>query len=335
MSRPLRIHILGASGSGTTTLGRALATELALPFHDSDDIFWEPTDPPFTTKRPPDSRTALLAERTGGDRWVFSGSSMGWGDFLRPRFTHVLFLTLPSEPRLARLRAREEARYGARVRPGGDLHTMHLEFLEWAGQYDEGRFEGRSRRLHEKWLRDLPCPVLRLDGLLPTAEQAHRATKFFGRQTDAEVRELTGTEAARVADPFYVSLGRSARAQPTDVVLAAVCGGEVMGCVRYCEEQGTPLLRGMLIAETARKQGVGRKLLAAFDAFLRRRGAGDTFCLPHAHLESFYATIGFARVSEEGTPAFLRERLAKYRADGYDTIVMKRPFSSLGGTPGR
>jgi len=35
-----RIHILGASGSGTTTLGRALAERLQCPHFDTDDYFW-------------------------------------------------------------------------------------------------------------------------------------------------------------------------------------------------------------------------------------------------------------------------------------------------------
>ena len=44
-----RIHILGASGSGTTTLGRALAERLQCPHFDADDYFWVPTDPPLPT----------------------------------------------------------------------------------------------------------------------------------------------------------------------------------------------------------------------------------------------------------------------------------------------
>jgi adenylate kinase family enzyme len=37
--RTRRIHVMGASGSGVTSLGRALADALALPHHDSDDYF--------------------------------------------------------------------------------------------------------------------------------------------------------------------------------------------------------------------------------------------------------------------------------------------------------
>jgi adenylate kinase family enzyme len=41
-----RVHILGASGAGTTTLARALADDLAIPAFDADDYFWVKTDPP-------------------------------------------------------------------------------------------------------------------------------------------------------------------------------------------------------------------------------------------------------------------------------------------------
>lgn len=42
------IHILGASGSGTTTLARALAVKTGYAHFDTDDYFWLPTKVPFT-----------------------------------------------------------------------------------------------------------------------------------------------------------------------------------------------------------------------------------------------------------------------------------------------
>ena len=47
----VHIHVMGASGSGTTSLGRALADRLDIAHLDTDDFFWLPTDPPFTTPR--------------------------------------------------------------------------------------------------------------------------------------------------------------------------------------------------------------------------------------------------------------------------------------------
>ena len=59
--KPL-IHIYGASGSGTSTLGRYLAEQFHYAFLDSDDYFWLPTDPKFTTKRPIAERVPLMRQ---------------------------------------------------------------------------------------------------------------------------------------------------------------------------------------------------------------------------------------------------------------------------------
>jgi adenylate kinase family enzyme len=159
----MRVHLVGASGAGTTTLGRALATTLGVPHHDTDDFFWAPTDPPFRQIRERQARQAMLGEalaRTPG--WVLSGSLCGWGDRFIPLFDLVVFLWIPPDIRLARLRAREHARHGAAVAPGGVMHETSQEFLAWAASYDEGlEPPERCRRLHEEWLAALPCPVVR------------------------------------------------------------------------------------------------------------------------------------------------------------------------------
>ena len=159
------MHVVGASGSGTTTLGRALAARLDVAHLDTDDFFWVPSDPSFEAIRPRAERRALLGDalaRHSG--WVLSGSLCGWGDVFIPRFDLVVFVWLAPDIRLARLRAREVERYGeAAVAPGGARHAKAEAFLEWAAAYDE-RLEApeRCRALHEQWLAALPCPVLRL-----------------------------------------------------------------------------------------------------------------------------------------------------------------------------
>ena len=45
------IHIFGASGSGTSTLGRAVADSAGFLFLDTDDYYWLPAEPMYTLKR--------------------------------------------------------------------------------------------------------------------------------------------------------------------------------------------------------------------------------------------------------------------------------------------
>ncbi len=56
----MKIHLLGPSCSGTTTLGKLIAKEYKIPWYDTDDIFWIKTDPPFTQKRELNERIEIL-----------------------------------------------------------------------------------------------------------------------------------------------------------------------------------------------------------------------------------------------------------------------------------
>ncbi|GAB5524154.1 MAG: AAA family ATPase [Roseivirga sp.] len=160
----MKIHILGASGSGTTTLGQALGKQ---GWHhlDADDYYWVKTDPPFQEKVPVDLRNKNITQDfLAADNVVISGSMFSWGEQWKRAFDLVIFLQLDPELRMKRLRAREVERYGQALLDDPAIKSGSEAFLNWAEQYDKGTFTGRSLALHEQWLSDLACPVLRLDG---------------------------------------------------------------------------------------------------------------------------------------------------------------------------
>ena len=167
-----RIHILGASGTGTTTLGAALADSLGCIHADADTFYWLPTDPPFTTPRPPEARLALLLSRIKkATSWVFSGSAISWAMPLERLYDLVVFLRLDPVLRMERLRRREIADYGARIEPGGDMELASRQFFEWAAAYDSASLEQvRSLATHELWLSKQRCPVQRLDAAAPVED---------------------------------------------------------------------------------------------------------------------------------------------------------------------
>jgi adenylate kinase family enzyme len=173
-----RIHITGASGAGTTTLGRALATALGCTHLDTDDYYWMPTRPRYRTKRPIDERRALLLRDLAplGD-WVLSGSLASWGGPLVPLFDLVVYLRVPKDVRVRRLRAREEERYAKDPdRTREEFERDREEFLAWAAGYDDGGMETRSAARHDAWLASIPCPVARIEGE-PTVEESVRAVR--------------------------------------------------------------------------------------------------------------------------------------------------------------
>ncbi len=161
----MRIHIFGASGAGTSTLGTHLSEKLRVPLFDSDNYYWKKTDPPFVEKNPiPERHRLMLADMKGLDAWVLSGAMDSWSEPFVPLFDLVTFLYVPAEVRIDRLKKRELQRHGNRILPEGDMHQAHLDFIEWARQYDEGFLAGRNIKRHEEWMKSLRCPVLKIEG---------------------------------------------------------------------------------------------------------------------------------------------------------------------------
>lgn len=157
-----KIHIFGAAGSGTSTLGEALANELLYSHLDTDDYFWLNK---FTHMREIDDRKKLLKEDLlKYERSVLSGALCGWGDSFKSYFDLVIFLWIPQKVRLERLQQREFKRYGNEILAGGSKHKQYKEFMDWASLYDSAGMEVRSKILHENWLDNLACPVLRIEG---------------------------------------------------------------------------------------------------------------------------------------------------------------------------
>ena len=160
-----RVLIMGASGSGTTTLARALGNDLSFRVFDTDDYYWLPSTPPFQRKQDPEVRLAkLLQDLKVTSRAIVSGSILNWGLELEDSLSLIVFLTVPANIRIARLETREMKLY-RRVDP---------EFLAWAAQYDEGKVSGRSREKHEQWLSQRACPVLHIDGDTSTVDRVGR-----------------------------------------------------------------------------------------------------------------------------------------------------------------
>jgi len=158
----MRILITGASGSGTTTLGQALAAKLRWAFIDVDDYFWLPTKPPYQLRRDPSSRLdMILQELNRHDNAVASGTVMAWGVELENSFDLIVFLYLDTAIRIGRLRQRELEKLG----------FVDEAFIQWAFEYDTGPSEGRSLAKHQRWLSERTSPILRLEGDLTVDER--------------------------------------------------------------------------------------------------------------------------------------------------------------------
>jgi len=72
----------------------------------------------------------LAKDLASHEKWVLTGSLCGWGDGLIPLFDLVVFLWIPEDVRLRRMKAREFQRYGSAVEPDGSRYEKAQAFLK-------------------------------------------------------------------------------------------------------------------------------------------------------------------------------------------------------------
>ena len=177
------ILITGASGSGTSTLGAALAKELGIAHLEADDYYWLPTAPPFTSKRDRAERlSSVLRDVRTKQSAVLAGSIIDWGLELENAFNLIVFLYLDAAIRVERLRAREMEFLG----------KADEEFLEWAAQYDAGNLGGRSLAKHQAWLSARTCPVLELRGDLSVGQRVAAVLKHLSNSSIGRAAKTSG-----------------------------------------------------------------------------------------------------------------------------------------------
>ncbi|MCL1786843.1 MAG: hypothetical protein FWG38_02550 [Defluviitaleaceae bacterium] len=176
------IIIFGASGAGSTTLGKEVAKRLNVQHVDIDDYLWRwDTEIPLMVTRPPQERTTHLmnAIRNHSD-FVISGTIFNDRELFEPLLDLAVFVSTPANVCAERVHAREHARWGERVRPGGDMYKVtrfHGDFddyLENAQRYETADVSKFGRKFHEQWMANLSCPILCVDGIIDVCENADK-----------------------------------------------------------------------------------------------------------------------------------------------------------------
>lgn len=125
------VVVVGSSGSGKTTVARALAERLDGHYVELDALHHKPN---WTEAGPDELREAVTQELDGRDRWVVDGNYFGkLGYFILDQADTVVWLDLPLRTCLGRLWTRTQRR----VRTNEEL---------WSGNHEtwRGAFWGRE-----------------------------------------------------------------------------------------------------------------------------------------------------------------------------------------------
>jgi len=151
-----RVSVVGSSGSGKTTVSRALASALGVPVLELDAVFHQPG----WTPRPDPEFQDMVRSFVAGDRWVVDGnySGHGMGDIVWPRADTIVWLDPPRRVvmrrvviRTLRRVATREVLWNGNREPWSNLYSLDpaKNIITWAWT----RFE-RMRDRYERMMAD-------------------------------------------------------------------------------------------------------------------------------------------------------------------------------------
>ncbi len=159
------IIVCGLNGSGKSTLGKALARKLHFHFIDNEDLYFPKTDTNYMYASPrtrKEVENMLWSEIQAYENFVFASVKGDYGEAVYPFFKYAVWIEVPRDIRLQRVRNRSFQKFGERMLTGGDLHEQEERFFDFV--------KSRPENTVEEWVQSLKCPILRIDGIKPVEE---------------------------------------------------------------------------------------------------------------------------------------------------------------------
>lgn len=159
------ILICGLNGTGKSTIGSILAERLGYNFIDNEDLFHPKIDPEYIFSNPRSREEVELILNTmisENNQFVFSAVKGDYGENLIAALDYAILIEVPREIRIQRVKERSYQKFGKRMLPGGDLYEQECAWFTFV--------ENRSEDYVSKWIEQINCPVIRLDGTLPVMD---------------------------------------------------------------------------------------------------------------------------------------------------------------------
>ena len=164
------IAIVGANGSGKTTLGKYLANLLGYTHMDVEDYYFKDSKIPYTNPRTREEvKELLFVDIKKQDQFILSSVNCDFGDDINAMYDCVIYIKVPLEIRLNRVKQRSVDKFGSRVLEGGDMYEQEQGFFRFVAS--------RTMDKTDTWLQNIKCPIIYINGTEPIASNAKMITE--------------------------------------------------------------------------------------------------------------------------------------------------------------
>lgn len=157
---PEGIAIVGGNGSGKTTLGAALSKELNYKHMDIEYYYFKESEIPYSHPRTRGEVIQLMeADIVKHPNFIISAVNGDLGDNINSLYDCVIYLKVPLDIRLIRIKQRAYNMFGDRVLEGGDMYKQEQEFFN--------SVVTKNMEKTDEWLQEISCPIIYVDGTKP------------------------------------------------------------------------------------------------------------------------------------------------------------------------
>lgn len=145
----MRIHIVGASGSGKTYLSKKLSNKYGIPAYALDDLFWDNSAGGYSKKREEGQRNQMLRKILSQENWIIEGVQHTWAAESFEKADRVYCLETP--PLLCRFRIlrRFLVRKCRGTNQEGETLGSVLRLLKWTKKFYRVNFPEIRKMLEQ------------------------------------------------------------------------------------------------------------------------------------------------------------------------------------------
>lgn len=175
----LGIAVVGGNGSGKSTFGKALADMLGYKHIDVEDYAFRDSAVPYTEPRPvSEMREMIFRDIQKHGDFVLSSVGGDMGEEINALYKTIVYIQVPLDVRMERVKQRAIDRFGNRVLAGGDMYAREQEFLNFVAV--------RTLERTDSWVQKAGLPVIYVDGTALVTDTAQQLAKQLTAQKATE-----------------------------------------------------------------------------------------------------------------------------------------------------